>query len=313
MPEPIWKRKHLGLALGGGGARGIAHIGVLRVFEEESIPIDILVGTSIGALVGGAYASGLGTYELEKKTEEFLDSPTFQDSALKSINEIQTGKDLSLPRKIRAYFMNCFFQTVAMFRPGMLQSEAFQAMIDYFIPDIQIQDTQLPFRALATDLVSGEPVVISQGSLRKAVMASCAVPGMVPPLVDNGMLLSDGGITHMVPTRVAREEGAGLVVGVSLNRDLYSRDEFCSAIDVYVRSMDIGSFHHERCLIKEADVAILPRLGNLHWTDFGLTKELILEGERATREKLHLLRNALHVPKRWGPFRAILRYSNKRT
>lgn len=97
MPEPIWKRKHLGLALGGGGARGIAHIGVLRVFEEESIPIDILVGTSIGALVGGAYASGLGTFELEKKTEEFLDSPTFQDSALKSINEIQTGQNLSPP------------------------------------------------------------------------------------------------------------------------------------------------------------------------------------------------------------------------
>ncbi len=295
----IWKRKRIGLALGGGGARGMAHIGVLRVFEEESIPIDVLVGTSIGAVVAGAYASGLGTYDLEKRTEEFFESPIFRNSALKSIKEIQASKRLSFTQKIQAFFRNRLFLAQAMFRSGMLQSEDFQAMIDFFLPEIQIEDTAVPFRAVATDLVSGEGVVISRGSLRKAVMASCAVPGAVAPLERDGMLLSDGGIINMVPTVAAREEGADFVVAVSVNCDIGSDDDFSSAMDVYVRAANIMGFHLEKSWLREADVVIRPQVGNLHWTDFALAGDLVLEGERVTREKLHLLRKAQPFKKRW--------------
>jgi NTE family protein len=296
----IWKRKRLGLALGGGGARGITHVGVLRVFEEESIPVDIIVGTSIGSLVGAAYAIGQNTQEMEKRIEEFLNSPTFQESALKDIKEIQDTKKSGFTGKIHAFFRNRLLLAQSMFRLGMLGSEEFQAMIDFFVPDIQIQDTQIPYRAVATDLVSGQSVVMSEGPLRRAVMASCAVPGAVPPVEVNGMLLSDGGSISIVPTMVAREEGADFVVAVSIRGDIHSDDKFGSAADICFRASDIMGFHFETYMLDKADVVIQPRVGSLHWTDFALAKGLVREGERAAREKLHLLRKTLPLSIRWA-------------
>ncbi|MFH1573914.1 MAG: patatin-like phospholipase family protein [Acidobacteriota bacterium] len=291
-------RKPIGLVLGGGGARGLSHIGVLRVFEDESIPIDLIVGSSMGALVGGAFAAGLDTYALERRLEEFLESPVFQDSALKSIREIQASRELTLPQKIQAFFKNRLFLAQAMFRPGMLQPEEFQAMVDFFLPDIDVRDTQLRFRAVATDLRSAEPVVFSQGSLRKAVMASCAVPGALPPIRDGERLLADGGVIHMVPTTIAREEGARFVVAVSVTGGFKSAEKLSTAVDIYIRSANIGSFHLEKNLLKQADVVILPRVGNLHWTDFELARDLVVEGERAARAELPAIRKGLPVFRR---------------
>ena len=296
----MWKRKRLGLALGGGGARGIAHVGVLRVFEEESIPVDLIVGTSIGALVGAAYAIGQNTQEMEKRLEEFLNSPTFQESALKSVKEIRDSKQSNFTERVYAFFRNRVLLAQSLFRLGLLGSEEFQAMIDFFVPDIQIQDTQIPYRAVATDLVSGQSVVMSEGPLRRAVMASCAVPGAVPPVEVNGMLLSDGGSINVVPTMVAREEGADFVVAVSVRGDIHSDDEFGSAADICFRTSDIMGFHFETYMLDKADLVIHPRVGSLHWTEFALARDLVREGERAAREKLHLLRKTLPLSRRWA-------------
>lgn len=303
-----WKRKSIGLALGGGGARGLAHIGVIKALEEESIPVDIVVGTSIGALVGAAYASGIGPDEMEKRTDEFLKSAIFKDSALSSIKEAQENRRSSLTQKIQGLFMGRVYLAKALFRAGILQSEDFQAMIDYFVPDIQIEDTRIPFRTVVTDLVSGESIIISKGPLRRAVMASCAVPGAVAPLEDEKMLLSDGGIVDLVPTTAVREEGADFVIGVSVNCDIYSAEELCSAIDIFVRASQILSFHLERTRLEKADVVIRPRVGNLHWTDFSLARDLIQEGEDATRQKLDMIRKALPSSARsWVYFSNLLK------
>ena len=296
----IWKRKRLGLALGGGGARGIAHVGVLRVFEEESIPVDLIVGTSIGALVGAAYATGQNTHEMEKRIEEFLNSPTFQESALKDIKDIQDSKKSSFTGKIHAFFRNRVLLAQSLFRLGMLGSDQFQAMIDFFVPDIQIQDTQIPYRAVATDLMSGQSVVMSEGPLHRAVMASCAVPGAVPPVEVNGMLLSDGGSINVVPTTVAREEGADFVVAVSVRGDIDSDEELGSAVNICFRAADIMGFHFETYMLDKADVVIQPQVGSLHWTEFALARDLAREGEKAAREKLHLIRKSQPLSRRWA-------------
>ena len=287
----------------------MAHIGVLKVLEAETIPIDIIAGTSVGALVGAAYSSGLAPRELEEMTEAFLDSSIFQNSALKSIKEIQGTKKLSFTQKIQGFFKNQILLIQAMFKAGILQSEDFQAMIDYFLPDIRIEDTEVPFRAVATDLVSGQTLVMSQGSLRKAVMASCAVPGAVPPLIEGGMLLSDGGIINMVPAPVVREEGADFVVAVSVNGDINPGENLKSVMDIYVRANEIMSFHLENLKLENADVLIRPDVGDLHWTDFILSKDLIKEGEKATQEKLHDLRKALPLVKRWAVSSFLNRFS----
>jgi len=301
----IWRRKRIGLALGGGGARGLAHIGILRAFETQSIPIDLIAGTSIGALVGAAFASGMESRELEEVLNRFLESPTFQDSALKSIKEMQANKRLSLTQKIQAFFKNRIILAQAMFRPGILHAEDFQAMIDYFVPDIRIEELGIPFVAMATDLISGYPVVLSRGSLRKAVMASCAVPGAVPPVKDDGKLLADGGIASLVPTLVARERGAEFVVAVTVDSEIRARDEIGSAMDVYVRAAEIMSFHLEQEALKQADAVIRPNVGSLHWTDFEQATDLIREGERAALDNMKNVKRAFPLLKRWSKFSAI--------
>ncbi len=295
----IWRRKRIGLALGGGGARGLAHIGVFRAFEDESISIDVIAGTSIGALVGAAFATGLNSHEMDEMVSSFLESPTFQDSALKSIREVQESKHFTLTQKIQAFFKNRIILAQAMFRPGILHADDFQAMIDYFLPDIKFEDLRIPFVAVTTDLISGLPVVLSEGSLRRAVMASCAVPGAVPPVRDDDRLLSDGGVVSLVPTAIARERGAEFVVAVTVGSEIKAHDEMKSAMDVYVRATDIMAFHLEQEKLKQADAIIRPKVGNLHWTDFLLAKDLIIEGEKAARESMPAIKKALPFYKRW--------------
>ena len=285
----FWKKKRIGLALGGGGARGLAHIGVLRVIEKEEIPIHLIVGTSIGALVGGAYVSGMNPDELRKKVEEYLSSTEFRSSAIKAFEAVHAKGEVGLTQRIQTYLRNHFYLIQAMLKPGILSNEDFQTTIDYFIPDIQIEETRIPFRAVATDLVSGEEIIFSKGSLRQAVMASCAVPGAIAPLKEGERLLSDGGTICRVPSPVARKAGAGIVIAVVVDRGIGS-EELRSVVDVYLRVSEIMGERLKQYELGDADVVIRPEVGDLHWSNFSQAMVLVDEGEKAAREKLDEIR-----------------------
>jgi NTE family protein len=298
----FWRRKRIGLALGGGGARGLAHIGVLRVLERERIPIDLIVGTSIGALVGGAYASGTSPDELQKRVESYLNSSDFRSSAMKAFGRAHAKGEIGLAQKIQAYLRNYFYLIQAMFKPGILSNEDFQKTIDYFIPNIQIEETRIPFRAVATDLVSGKQITFSHGPLRQAVMASCAVPGAISPLKEGEKLLSDGGIICLVPSSVARQEGADIVISVAVDRCMGS-EELRNVVDIYYRVSEIMGEKLKNYELAEADVVILPEVGDLHWSDFSQAMNLIDEGEKAARERLEDIRRVLPGIKKWFRFK----------
>ncbi len=305
MAIMFWKKKRVGLALGGGGARGLAHIGVLRALEKEEIPVHLIVGTSIGALVGGAYVSGINPDGLRKKVEEYLTSPEFRSSAIKAFERVHTKGEVGLTQRIQAYLRNHFYLIQAMFKPGILSNEDFQATIDYFIPDIQIEETRIPFRAVATDLVSGEEIIFSTGSLRQAVMASCAVPGAIAPLKEGDRLLSDGGTICRIPSPVARKEGADVVIAVVVDRGIGS-EALRSVVDVYLRVSEIMGERLKRYELEEADVVIRPSVGDLHWSSFSQAMVLVDEGERATREKLDEIRRLVPRIKKRFRFTRVL-------
>jgi NTE family protein len=295
----FWKGKRLGLALGGGGARGLAHIGVLRVLDKASIPIDLVVGTSAGALVGGAYASGISPDELERRADEYLNSPQFQSSAIRAFEKAQASAEMGLKRKIQKYLKNRYLVVQAMFKPGILSNEEFQETINYFIPDIQIEDMPIPFRAVATDLVSGEQIVFSKGPLQQAVWASCAVPGAIAPLKEGEWLLSDGGIISLIPSSVAREEGADVVVAVAVDRGISPREDLRTVVDIYHRVSEIMGEKLKVYELAAADVVILPDVGNLHWSSFSQAMNLIKEGEKAAQKRLENVRRIVPGHRRW--------------
>jgi NTE family protein len=280
------KPKKIGLALGGGGARGLAHIGALKVLEKEKITPDVIVGTSIGAIMGGAFASGMKIEEIEERAELFLASDLYQSSELKAMGDAESGAEQRLSKRIQSYFMTKIRLTQALYRPSILQIDEMQEFVNFFIPDIQIEETIIPFRAVTTDLKSAECVVLKKGSLRRSILASSAVPGALPPVEINGRQLSDGGIVCTVPVQHLFEEGVQEVIAVVVDRDIALCSELQTAVDIYVRAGEIQGFHLEKYNLENADIVIRPQIGNIHWTDFSRAKELISLGEAAAVNNL---------------------------
>jgi len=284
------KARKLGLALGGGGARGFAHIGVLKVLERENIKPDIIVGTSIGSIVGGALASGMTVDELEERADAFLESDIYTSSELKAMGDAESGAEQRMSRRIQTYFRTKIRLAQALFRLGILPGKDMEEFINFFIPDIKIEQTAIPFGAVATDLKTGECLFLNKGSLRRAILASASVPGGLPPVEIDGRQLADGAIVCTVPARYAVEQGADVVIAVAIDKDIVLSSELQTAVDIYVRAGEIMGFHLEQYDLKNADLIIRPELGSIHWTDFSQSKRLIALGEAATLDSLPELR-----------------------
>lgn len=307
-----WTGKKVGLALGGGGVRGFSHIGVLNVLEEEGITIDLIVGTSAGALIGGAYASGQSPREIQAKIEAYLQSPEFDDSSLKSVGLTFTEDEKSFFIKARKFIMNRLLLIQAFFKPSILPSHDFQSLIDYFLPDMDIGETRIPFRVVATDLITGKKIVFSEGPLRKAVLASCSVPGAVEPVRYGDWLLADGGITSLVPARAARDAGADVVIAVMVDRELETNVSIETAKDVVFRAGEITAGALETSELVGADVVVRPKVGNLHWMDFTRATDLVKAGEDAARESMKKIKDSLPFSLRVMRFvRQLFKNNNK--
>jgi NTE family protein len=280
---------------------------VLKVFEQERIPIHIIVGTSSGALIGGAFASGIGADELREKVDEYINSPQFLSSAFKAFETVQAQNILGFTQRIQCYFRNNYYVVAAMLRPGILPEKAFDDAINHFIPDIGIEETEIAFRAVSTDLVTGEQVVLSEGSLRQAIKASCAVPVALAPVRSGERLLSDGGIISLIPSSVARREDADLVVAVNVSGDIATERELRNALSIYQRVSEIMAHQIENNELAEADIVIRPDVGNLHWCEFSQALSLIEEGEKAARERLEDIKRATPGGKKWFTLKQLLK------
>jgi NTE family protein len=300
-----WTGKKVGLALGGGGVRGFSHIGVLNVLEEEGIEIDLIVGTSAGALIGGAYASGQSPREIQDKIAAYLLSPEFDASTLKSIGLTFSPENKSFFRKARTFIMNRFWFVQAFFKQSILPSNDFESLINYFLPEIDIRETKIPFRAVSTDLITGKKIIFSEGPLRQAVLASCSVPGALAPVRHGDWLLADGGITSLVPVHATREAGADVVIAVMVDRDLSTSVSMETAKDVLYRAGEITTDALEASELKDADVIIRPQVGDLHWMDFSRASDLIKIGEQATRDSLEKINDSLPL------YRRIVRFAGR--
>ena len=270
-------RPRLGLALSGGAARGVAHVGILKVFEEERIPVDFIAGTSAGALVGGAYAAGMTIAQLEE-----------------------------LGRTLRWRD----FGRMTLSRLGVQSNARMEEYIRERFPLTRFEDLPIPLAIIATDLRTGAGVVMrDEGDLGFAIRASCALPGWYVPVTDaDGRQLVDGGLVANIPSAVARSLGADVVVAVDVNAE---GAKFLgppqSAIGILMQSLILvqrtASLHQREV----ADVVISPAIGHIRWDEMTRAEELLTAGETAARAALHTIRELLEpTPEprlRWFSFR----------
>ena len=282
------KRPKLGLALGAGGARGIAHVGVLKVLQREGIPIDLIVGTSIGALVGAAYAVNPDALALEKRVSEVLDPHRNNKTRFKLVERSYWEKDFKTDffHRLARIIQKEMFLNLALFRSAVLTEHDLRASVEAFLPDIALEDTRIPYCSAATDLLSGRPVVLKQGPLIRAVMASCAVPGFMPSIEWEGMMLVDGGVIDVLPVIPAKKSGADLVFGVDVGSLIKRNHTVEDGIDTIHRATEIMNYYLSTQGRLNADVVIEPAVRKFGWTDFFAFKELIHQGEIAAELKI---------------------------
>ena len=280
-------RPRIGLVLSGGGARGVAHIGVLKVLEAEHVPIDAIAGTSMGAVVGGLYASGLTAREIENIMlslnwqDAFRDRPPREDLTLRRKQEDQNFL-VKFPLGIRGHKL--------VLPKGLIKGQRLNQMLRRLtLPVARItnfDDLPTPFRALATDLETGDAVTLDSGDLTSAMRASMSAPGVFAPVERNGRLLVDGGISENLPVDIARSMGVDILIVVDVGSPLLTRDKLNSVPVISNQMIAILIQHNSKTQLEKlqpTDVLISPPLGDTSSFDFGNVRRVIAVGERAAR------------------------------
>jgi len=250
-------RPTIGLALSGGAARGIAHVGVLRALTENKIPIDYIAGTSAGSLVGGAWASGMALDEIE------------------DLGRKMRWRDVGRP-------------TIS--RLGVQSNERLEQYLRAHLPLTRFEELHVPFAAVATELKSGAAVVMREkGDVPFAIRASCAIPGWYVPVIDEqGRQLVDGGLVAVIPVAVARSFGADLVIAVDVNASgaTFIGASTSSVIGVVLQSMMVVQKTASHYQLSMADFVIQPKVGHIRWDEMGRADELIAAGYKAGLESV---------------------------
>lgn len=260
----------VGLALGGGGARGFAEIGVLRVLEQEKIPVDMVAGTSVGSLIGALYAD----------TGRVLDAEFLAVGV--------TADDLF------------DYQALALFSGGLVRGDSLEKFLDGHLKHKTLETMKVPFAAVATDLQGAKTVSFTRGSVAQAVHASAAIPGVFVPVTLGGRTYVDGGVTDPIPADVARQMGAEVVIAVAIPPPPPS-GAAGNPVQVALQAVTVMSAEIGECRAREADVVISPDVGSVAYDDFSQKKRLIEAGEAAARQALPAIRAAIAAKTRLVP------------
>lgn len=273
MSPDLLSRKKVGLALGSGAAKGLAHIGILAALREQDIPIDMIAGTSMGSLVGALYAGG------------------------KDIDQIKSlATDLG-PKRFS------FFADPAVPKSGLIRGRKIKCMLRSIIGDLEFSDLKIPFACSATDVASNQEVVIKEGLVWEGVMASCSVPVLLTPARWGGKYLVDGGLVDPVPVRILKEMGADFIIAVNVvpvGREILNGSslENTEPKEPNMFSIAISMVNSIVCLrlkssLEGANVIIEPKVTHISWGDFHRASECVLQGELAVRDSIQEIKRQL--------------------
>jgi len=269
--KPV-KKKKIGLALGSGGAKGFAHIGVLKVLEKEGIKIDMIAGSSMGAVVGALYGVHMNTNAMERQIKGF---------------ELKKYFDMGLPRS------------------GLIKGDKLEKYLRKILNNLKFKDLPFPLFISATDLNEGKEVIFNKGDLTKAVRASISIPGLFYPVENNGRILIDGGIKDPLPVEILRKNGCDIVIAVSLVGEENEEVIYDSATNIKSKkaklpnildiSTKIEEINEEELIYsrkcgKKANLTIRPSVSSKDFFNFKKQKELIKAGEEATQKKIRKIK-----------------------
>ena len=294
------RRPRIGLALSGGGARGFAHIGVLRWFEEHRIPVDYLAGTSMGGLVGGLYATGRGPSEM-KQLVGGLDWDVLLRGyqAFRELSYRRKEDSLYIPGPVTIGLKNGHLRLPSGINSGHEIGLLFDRLTLPYDDVGSFDNLPIPFRCVATDLIAAEPVVLKEGSLSEALRATMSIPGLFSPVEVQGRLLADGGILNNVPTDVVKEMGADIVIAVDIGTPLGDRAAAEGFFGVLNQTSGVATIENVRRNLRLADLLISPDLEKYTLLDFSAYEAISELGYKGAEQKALLLKNLAVGEEEW--------------
>ncbi|CAJ0715889.1 Outer membrane protein assembly factor BamA [Ralstonia edaphis] len=308
QPNAEATRPRIGLVLSGGGARGYAHIGVLKMLERMRIPVDVIAATSMGAVVGGLYASGMRADALEQKLSQVdLSDIAFDRNDRAKLPQSLREDDFQYPIGLSAGYGDGRLKLPT----GLVQGNRLLALLKNWTaqwPDnIEFSHLPIPFKAMATDLATGDGVILDHGSLPLAMRASMAVPGLFAPIEVGGRTLVDGGLVSNLPVQLARDMGADIIIAVNIGSDLQRPEDLTSPAAVTQQMITIlvgQNVRAQKALLRGNDVLIEPQLSELSFTDFAKGPQGVRQGERAAQGAEAKLATLSLSPQAYAAYRA---------
>lgn len=289
------KRIRIGLALGGGAARALAHIGVIERLEAHGIPIDIVAGTSMGAIIGSLYAAGRDIASVRRKMDEYLASDTFRQSRYEFMREREAAEGQGIFFPFSQFAHKTYYCWMSLSRRSFASEEVARRHFELLTREGRIEDLELPFAAVALDLISGQEVVIDRGEIRPAVAATCSLPGILPPVALEGRLLVDGGWINAVPVEPAQQLGADLVLAVNVSRTMREFEDTSSGMDIVFRCDAITRYALCAERLRHADLVLEPDVHNIYWADFSRMEEAIERGREEVERNIDKIRSLVRT------------------
>lgn len=258
----LFKKKKIGLALSGGGARGLAHIGVLKVLHDHRIPVDFIAGTSSGALVGALYAGGVN---------------------------ITTLMGISTKVNWKSFFR------IVLSKSGLVSSEEIEKFVITLIGKKNFSEMDIPFTAVATDIKNGQEVLLNKGEVARAVRISCSFPWMYIPMKQDGQLLVDGVLKNNLPTDTVRRMGADFVIGVDVIPRISDAAEYENVLEIFDRALDVFILNQTKAKTSKCDVLITPVREKITSLQLDKAEHLVKLGEEAAKAAMPEIKKALSI------------------
>jgi len=285
------RRIRISLALGGGGARGLAHLGVLEELQAAHVDIRHISGVSMGGLIGAMYAFDPRPDRIRQRALDFLLSDEFigpQRELLKarSFNdETPPGGLFSWYHRVFEYLQNHHLLSRISLRQSLLPGYLLDDAVNHLLPAADIEEAIIPLTIVAADLRTGQRVLLETGDVRSAARASAALPGIFPPVIRDDMLLCDVGVVASLPILPERSHDS-LKVAVDVSGDIKPLRDCLTTLDVLMRLLEISEVNVRRMVLPHADLVITPEVGDVEWYDFSSAEALIAAGRQATRTVL---------------------------
>ena len=284
------KRPTVGLVLSGGGARGFAHVGVLKVLEAHHIPVDYIAGTSMGGLIGALYAMGKSPAEMEALIAELDWDPLLRPQiAADNLSYRRKQDRLNIPAPLTLTGKGMNLKLPNALNTGHAIGLLIDRLTLRYAAATDFDELPIPFHTVGTDMLSGEAVTLKSGSLSRSLRATMSLPGIFAPVEVDGRYLSDGGLVNNIPTDVAKAMGADIVIVVNIESPAGGREVLETLPGVLSQTINISTLDNSRRSLRQADFIIAPELGTYSLTDFTKSKEIIDLGQKGAEQKIGLL------------------------